>query len=286
MFHLLHTDIQRPERFTYPFCYTPHPLSLMAAKEVQEYIASTDVWREEIDKGKMFGVLVVENADGKLGFYAAYSGILTGRNDWSYFVPAIYDILQPDGYFKIHEETISGINKRITKLEKSEIRISLISDIKSLNKVANHDISDYQDKIKEAKNRRDKERITYIDNKDADMLLKLIRESQFMKAELKRKKKRYADRIVYKEEQLDRIDSQIIELKRKRKLLSDDLQHWLFSQFKMLNALGETQDLCKIFEEAAKKVPPAGAGECCAPKLLQYAYLHNARPICMAEFWW
>ena len=32
-------------------------------------------------------------------------------------------------------------------------------------------------------------------------------------------------------------------------------------------------------------IPPAGAGECCAPKLLQYAYLHNLKPLCMEEFW-
>ena len=34
------------------------------------------------------------------------------------------------------------------------------------------------------------------------------------------------------------------------------------------------------------KTPPAGAGECAAPKLLQQAYLHGWKPIAMAEFWW
>lgn len=59
--HPLHTDIPKPERFTYPFCYEPHPLCQLAAKEVQEYIARHGVIREDADNGKMFGVLIVES---------------------------------------------------------------------------------------------------------------------------------------------------------------------------------------------------------------------------------
>ena len=65
-----------------------------------------------------------------------------------------------------------------------------------------------------------------------------------------------------------------------------DLQNWLFSQFRMLNAKGECRSLCDIFADTVSRIPPSGAGECCAPKLLQYAYAHGMRPVCMAEFWW
>ena len=89
MLHSLNTDIQAPERFTYPFCYEPHPLCEMAAKEVQAYIGSHAEIREDADKGKMFGVLVVKMDDGRglmeeepaYGFLAAYSGLLAGRRN-------------------------------------------------------------------------------------------------------------------------------------------------------------------------------------------------------------
>ena len=104
--HPLNTDVQAPERFTYPFCYEPHPLCEMAAKEVQAYIATHADIREDADRGKMFGVLVVEH-EGGLAYLAAYSGLLAGRNDWAYFVPPVYDAQQPDGHFKQQEKVIS-----------------------------------------------------------------------------------------------------------------------------------------------------------------------------------
>ena len=104
--HPLHTDIPRPERFTYPFAYEPHPLCQLAAKEVQQYIATHEEIKADADTGKMFGVLVVEG-----GFLAAYSGLLAGRNDWEYFVPPVYDAQQPDGYFKTKEREISRLSR-------------------------------------------------------------------------------------------------------------------------------------------------------------------------------
>lgn len=53
----------------------------------------------------------------------------------------------------------------------------------------------------------------------------------------------------------------------------------------MLNARGERRDLCDIFKTTPQGLPPAGAGECAAPKLLQHAYLNGLKPLAMAEFW-
>lgn len=183
--HPLTTDIHKPERFTYPFCYEPHPLCLLAAEEVKQEIEHIHP-----SEGKMFGVLVVEG-----GFLAAYSGLLEGRNDWSYFVPPVFDAQQPDGYFKTRER-----------------EISLTTHLSPL-------IS---------------------------------------------------------------------------KKMSQDLQLWLFHQYRMLNAKGEEKDLVDIWQDYHSSprirrkfpLPPGGTGDCCAPKLLQYAYLHHLKPVCMAEFWW
>ena len=62
---------------------------------------------------------------------------------------------------------------------------------------------------------------------------------------------------------------EIERLRTERKTRSAALQQWLFKQFRMLNALGEEQDLCDLFKDTVQKTPPAGAGECAAPKLLQ-----------------
>lgn len=283
IFHPLCSDLPRPERFTYPFCYEPHPLCLLAASEVQQYIVNIDCWKEEIAKGKMFGVLVVER-DGCLGYLAAYSGQLGGRNNWGSFVPAIYDMLQPDGYFKTEERKISAINDEVKALEQDEQMIQLLQDLKLIKVNAGLTIGQYKQDMEDAKKRRDD--IRQKETLSAEKETELIKESQFMKAELKRIKKRFKeeeDRITIclkdKEEKLNR-------LKQKRKQLSDDLQQWLFKQFRVLNGLGEESNLLDIFSNTVGHIPPAGAGECCAPKLLQYAYKHHFHPVCMAEFWW
>ncbi len=187
--HPLNTAIQKPVHFTDPFCYEPHPLCLLAAEEVKQEIA-----RINPSEGKMFGVLVVESDEG-MAFLAAYSGLLEGRNDWSYFVPPVFDAQQPDGYFKTKEREISLAS-----------RLSPLST----------------------------------------------------------------------------------------KKMSQELQTWLFHQYQLLNGRGEVKDLVEIWQDyhcSARirnryPLPPGGTGDCCAPKLLQYAYLQHLTPVCMAEFWW
>lgn len=188
--HPLCTDIQKPGRFTYPFAYEPHPLCRLSAAEVQVYIGNHPEIREDANRGKMFGVLVVETRQSQLAFLAAYSGLLAGRNDWDYFVPPVFDAQQPDGHFKTTEREISA--------------------------------------------------------KGGD------------------------------------------------REMSQQLQLWLFHQYQLLNAHGETKDLVDIWQSYYAKerlrrkypLPPGGTGDCCAPKLLQYAYRQGLKPVCMAEFWW
>lgn len=197
--HPLHTDIPAPERFTYPFCYEPHPLCRLAAQEVQQ-----ELKRMTLTEGKMFGVLVVEvpvsphpgTSVPSYYFLAAYSGLLEGRNDWPYFVPPVYNAQQPDGHFKQEERLISSL----------------------------------------------------------------------------------------------RDESQYDERRRR----SQELQLWLFDQYRFLNAHGERRKLVNVWQDYHSSarirrkypLPPGGTGDCCAPKLLQWAYSQGLKPLCMAEFWW
>lgn len=288
-----------------PLDYEPHPLCIQACREVQEMLARREDWQEEIARGKMFGVLIVENVKTdtdvpKWGYLAAYSGQIGGRSDWEDFVPAVFDYLQPDGYFKTHEAEISRINQSISHLEKDERMKEARTLIRQLQEERKRTIAAYQEKIKEAKAKRDSRREAgnLSEAEEAEM----IRESQFMKAELRRLKKSLSEKTAL-ETEFEDYQENILRLKQLRKQLSDALQQWLFSQFRMLNQEGESKDLLEIFRDEAlkeypqaaiatsriaalKMVPPAGSGECCEPKLLQYAYQHGYKPLQMAMFWW
>lgn len=288
-----------------PLDYEPHPLCIQACREVQEMLARREDWQEEIARGKMFGVLIVENVKTdtdvpKWGYLAAYSGQIGGRSDWEDFVPAVFDYLQPDGYFKTHEAEISRINQSISHLEKDERMKEARTLIRQLQEERKRTIAAYQEKMKEAKAKRDSRREAgnLSESEEAEM----IRESQFMKAELRRLKKSLSEKTAL-ETEFEDYQENILRLKQLRKQLSDALQQWLFSQFRMLNQEGESKDLLEIFRDEAlkeypqaaiatsriaalKMVPPAGSGECCEPKLLQYAYQHGYKPLQMAMFWW
>ncbi|WP_029327833.1 RluA family pseudouridine synthase [Bacteroides sp. 14(A)] len=278
------SDIPLPERFTYPFCYTPHPLCVMAAEEVQNYLSKQSDWQEELSQGKMFGVLIVQTEDGSIGYLTAFSGILAGKNIHPYFVPPVYDLLQPQGFFKIEEENISTINRRIRRLEEDKKYIDLLSDLTQTTQSAQDALSIAKIQLKEAKDKRELLRKT--GQLDAKEEADLIRESQFQKAEYKRLERSWKDKIASLQVEVGNWEKQIQELKAERKVRSAALQQQLFEQFRMLNYRGEVITLCDIFEQTVHKTPPAGAGECAAPKMLQQAYLHHWKPIAMAEFWW
>ena len=278
------SDIPLPERFTYPFCYTPHPLCVMAAEEVQHYLSKQSDWQEELSQGKMFGVLIVQTEDGSIGYLTAFSGILAGKNIHPYFVPPMYDLLQPQGFFKIEEENISAINRRIRRLEEDKKYIDLRSNLTQTTQSAQDALSIAKTQLKEAKDKRELLRKT--GQLDAKEEADLIRESQFQKAEYKRLERSWKDKIASLQVEVGNWEKQIQELKAERKVRSAALQQQLFEQFRMLNYRGEVKTLRDIFEQTVHKPPPAGAGECAAPKMLQQAYLHHWKPIAMAEFWW
>lgn len=287
MFHRFATSITHiplPERFTYPFCYTPHPLCVMAAHEVQSYLRRQTAWAEELSRGKMFGVLVVQTEDGEVGYLTAFSGILAGENKHPYFVPPIYDLLQPQGFFKIEEEHISTINHRIAQLKEDETYRNLLCELAQTNLSAQEELSAAANLLKEAKAKREERRRAA--ELDALETAALIRESQHQKAEYKRLERRWKEKTASLQAQVDARAAQIQALKAERKTRSAALQQKLFEQFNMMNYRGEAKNLCDIFRLTVHKTPPAGAGECAAPKLLQQAYLHGWKPIAMAEFWW
>ena len=279
------SEIELPQQFTYPFRYTPHALSRMAAEEVQHYLQTRPEWQEELQQGKMFGVLIVRTPQGEIGYLAAFSGNLAGSNHHSFFVPPVYDLLNPDGYFKEEEEQISLINRELKEIEASAYSSKAYQQkMVALHQEEKEAIDKQKQLMKEAQQRRNELRAT--GTLTEEELAALIKESQTEKTRLKRIKNAWKDYIDYQKKQFNPWLDRIHELKEERKQRSAALQQWIFEQFRLLNARGEEKNTYNIFYELFEQLPPAGTGECAAPKLLQYAYQNGLEPIAMAEFWW
>lgn len=272
-----------PRQFTFPFFYTPHPLCILAAKHLQDYLSTRTEWADELQQGKMMGVLIVSRQNDTLceeiGFLAAFSGNLAHSNNHDYFVPAVYDLLTEKGFFRPEEDNISEINRKINAELNSEKRKAIINWLADTEVEAQRAISEYKLLMKRSKARRDELRKTGTPDEQ------LIAESQFQKAELKRIQARWQHNINELKSQLSSSDKLIKDWKTERQRRSASLQERIFRHFIMLNARGESRDLYDIFAETPQHTPPAGAGECAAPKLLQYAFSHDMQPLAMAEFW-
>lgn len=273
------SNIEQPKLFTWPFHYVPHPLAVIAAEEVQEYLATRTEWSAEIALGKMFGVLIVEVAGGEIGFLAAFSGNLAQSNNHEYFVPPIYDMLQPGDFFRRGEAEITAINQHIAELTRGEAYTSAKLNLEQTKADAEKQLSEFKRVVAERKAERDRRRA---EGENSDIL---ILESQRDNADMQRLKRLLKESIAKSQESFDKLNTKIAELKHERQQRSAALQNQIFEQFRILNGRGEIKDLCELFAPTAQGVPPAGAGECAAPKLLQYAFLKGYKPIAMAEFW-
>lgn len=202
-----------PETFKSPFGYEPHPISLLAVAELQSHLRDQQDWIHNFGLGqqagpvvgKMFGILVIRTQQNEIGYLAAFSGKLGGRNHHAKFVPPIFDGMEEGGF----------LNSGMTQLARMNEAIGVLED-----------------------------------------------------------------------ERAETFEQQVLAIKTRRKRFSVALQNRIFDQYQFLNRAGDKKGLRDIFEEKSYQNPPAGAGECAAPKLLQYAFQHRMTPIAMAEFWW
>lgn len=296
-----------------PFDYTPSAQMLQEQHRLVAHIESMcqgdNAFREDVERGKMFGILRCRSKkSGEEQVLWAFSGQIGGRFHWDGFVPAVFDYLDETGYFKVHEREISAMNREIDRLENSAELMSAREKMTTVQADAEADITAYKQKIKEAKELRDKRRVTSSVLPEGERIVdeaELIRESQFMKAELHRKKVFWRSQQEEAQAVVDEILGDIRLLKLQRQQKSDHLQRWLFEQFVFTRPDGTTISLLKIFQNYnfafspftsgdgvgerllnGSILPPSGSGECCEPKLLNYAYSHGLEPVEIGMFWW
>ncbi len=291
--------IELPDAFTFPFYYQPHPLSLLAANELQDYLENQfdanhnfglNEEQEGLVIGKMFGVLVVKNQADELGYLAAFSGKLANENHHDLFVEPVFDILDESGFYKREEEVVNEVNATIEALENNADYLAIQAAIVALKDEETQVIATQKAAMKEAKKIRDEHRKEYAyfvnETTKQTLLDQLNSESVKEKFLLKDMVKHFQYRSLELQEKYAVFQNEIDALKEKRKVLSNQLQQQIFENYFFLNALGEQKSLGAIFQNTADLKPIAGSGECAAPKLLQHAYNNNLTPICLAEFWW
>lgn len=291
------SDIDLPESFTFPFCYEPHLLSQIAAKQLQQHLESQTDWQHDFgfeanskEAGKMFGVLVVKDAQGSLGFLSAFSGKLADKNHHPHFVPPVFDMLTEGSFFLEGTAPINVINNKIKQLTADPELALLQQTIRDFNLQSQQEIEALRLSIVENRKRRKTLRqqaeSSLKDNERQALLADLGKQSVAEKAQQKHLKAHWQQQIEEAEQQLQQKVAVIEQLKQDRKQQSAQLQRKLFAQYQFLNQDQQSKSLLDIFEATANPTPPAGSGECAAPKLLQYAFAHHFTPICLAEFWW
>lgn len=292
------SSIEIPTKLNFPFYYETHPLCTIAALEVQHYLSENKELphnfglndaTELLPIGKMFGVLIVEY-NGQLGYLAAYSGKLANSNTIDFFVPPVFDMLAQNGYFLQEEEKLNVLNQQIESLEQATIYLDIKQHLIDLNQQKLTQIELLKNQLKENKKERQILRQT---NKNiltvaefAVFEAELIKQSLYDKHLLRKTTAQFDELLAKWQIELNIYQKKIDDLKQRRKKQSNALQQWLFTNYTFLNGNGKEKSLLTIFQNALHAQPPAGAGECCAPKLFQYAFKHQLKPIALAEFWW
>ncbi|MBV1839813.1 pseudouridine synthase [Photobacterium ganghwense] len=290
-------DYPLPERFTFPFYYQPHPLCVLAAEELQAHLANQTNWQHNFGLtgdtdtaiGKMFGVLLVENQDGEIGYLSAFSGKMADQNLLPGFVPPVFDMLAEDSFFLTGQKEINQLTTEIKALEAdpalAECKALLTSETQAAEQALQAHRSNMVEGRKVRKAKRAASAEMTPDERNA-LKKQLSQESVIEKLQLRDLKLYWESRLAELQAALDAHLAVISPMKEKRKAMSSALQQQLFEQYRFSNIKGESKGLGTLFAPTTQGIPPAGAGECAAPKLLQYAFLNRMKPLALAEFWW
>jgi len=292
-------NIEIPTQFDYPFFYEPKPIAVLACEELKHYLKNQTDFEHNFGLnpadgstpiGKMFGVLVCKDQNGKLGYLAAVSGKLANTNQHHFFVPPVFDMLNQDGFFLAQEEHLNAINRRIEELESDSNYIQFKAEFIAFEAEAILLLQAEKKKLKDNKNDRKQQRVAILpqlSEEEAKAFEEdLIKQSLRDKHEFRVFSEKIEQKRIELKTQIEQFESQISALKEERRIKSNSLQNQLFDQYQFLNQAKVKKGLRAIFEHTAFQTPPAAAGECAAPKLLQYAFANDLTPICMAEFWW
>ncbi|QYX65741.1 RNA pseudouridine synthase [Shewanella putrefaciens] len=294
-----------PQRFTFPFYYEPHPLCVLAANELQQHLETQSDWQHNFGLtgeltgaiGKMFGVLLVQNPQGEVGYLSAFSGKLAEQNHWPRFVPPVFDMLAKDNFFHAENLQINQINEQLLAVENHPDIPRLSTELETEQAQAQVKLAAHRQVMIDGRQFRKAQRNQLAAQLATNPTDETLRENAITEAKLSQESineknqlrdiKRYWDERIHAISQaLSQLTDERETLRQQRKRLSAALQQKLFEQYRFLNIKGTEKSLNGIFNGTVELTPPAGSGECAAPKLLHYAFKHDLKPLAIAEFWW
>ena len=295
-------DIQAiglPKKFTFPFDYTPHPITISASKQLQHYLETQNDWTHDFGiensgdstvMGKMFGVLVVKSPNGHLGFLQSFSGIVGKRTRLPHFVPPIFDRLKPGFSYTEKEKEIMAINQNLHELQNSSEYQKIKLEFKNWHAQNHLLVKEAKTQLKKAKKLRQAERKIARDTLSPEGYQQLHEKHQLESRNADFQYKSIATQYKLElndwEEKLANFTNKIENFKALRKKKSAEVQQLIFDHYQFRNGLNQITGIQYIFKDSPTQPPPSGAGDCAAPKLLQYAFENNYTPIALAEFWW
>lgn len=238
----------------------------------------------------MFGVLVVRSSSGRLGYLAAFSGLLAGHSTRPGFVPPLLDLYAPGSFFPREAAHISDLNRQITELESSSSFMHIRDRLAAAREGARQRLRREKEALKAAKNRRREFREKAARSLDPCALAaleeELARERLHLQCGYKRLARGLQADISTLEESLAPRQARLALLLEERQARSLALQEQVFDACFVRNARGASRTVAEIFVDNGKQRPPSGTGDCAAPRLLQYAFSRGLRPLALAEFWW
>lgn len=274
------TGISVPTLLNYPFAYVPHPLAQLAAQELRQRVLNSTQWSADLASGKMFGVLIVRDDNGNIGYLSAFSGTLGGRLSQTGFVPPLLDFDTEGGIFNSEQQAITELNHLIDARQQSQERRQLSVELTSLTRQSDEAIAQAV-----AENQRRRAERTVRRSAEPALAASFDRESQYQKAELRRLKERWLQRCAQARQQLDNYDAATDNLRQQRQHRSQVLQRWLFRTMKVRCHDGSEVSVWDVFASAHRGAPPAATGDCAGCRLLNHAFRNGLKPLALAEFW-
>lgn len=273
-----------PVRCRDPFENNPHPLAIRASKDLQQRLINSvklPVNFFDKDNGKMFGVLVVSDDAGRIGYLSSFSGMLNKQWITPNFVPPVFNIQQQQEFLDNGETQVTKLTQQIELLLNSTDRLQAMVRMKEFEFQKENDLAGLKKQHKKNKQQRRKKR-SEVNNDEALQVLSFL--SQQDKRKLKQCKSAWDKKLVKARQQFtDSYEIAIDSLKQKRKQLSRQLHRKVFENYRLVNKLGEQEPMLNLFDG---KLPAGGTGDCAVPKLLQFAHQNKYKILAMAEFWW
>ncbi|MEZ9520130.1 pseudouridine synthase [Vibrio splendidus] len=287
-------DLSIPTRFTFPYYYTPHPTCELAMLQLQQSLIDCSV--NETSQGNLYAVLLVQDPiTQELGYLSAFSGLqldpsLASQLTSITFVPSAFDGQQ----FQV--QNTQGLVKQatlvtdITNLEQTHNLDELTSSLNELKNDASKAVEAFQ--IAMAANKAERTVLREKANQEkalgnldsaADLLKQLGNQSSQEKRDLKALRIEWKQKIAERQSQVDAIESELKSRKQEYQAISAELEAQRLSHYRFINQALESKSLLELLDG---KDALEGSGDCCLPKLLNFAFEHGFKPLALSEFWW